>query len=596
VTSPQNESTADHADPHRDDEPPTPPSAAAGDDAPEAVAKGSGDVTAARDPNYILDRFEEALAEGHIKQADALYQRMQRPAKKTGGGSTKPMSRHTRRRLVAAERRLRELQGWQRWSTRRARRELIATVEQLTDSDLHPNAIAEQIRVARQTWKSWDKAGDPANKVVWHRFDAACTRAYERPKQHFEAQAEIRRTNLGAKQTLCAQFETLYEQTDWKHPSWRELDKSLRQMRAQWRELEPVDHKHRKRLQQQLDTITAKFEDHLERERKRDSKRREDLIERARKYGESGDKEAALRDIKQLQRDWSPTVLSSRKHEDRMWREFRQACDSVFKQYDRQREATKRAQSDNEQAMQEICRQLDNLAPVTVDDLGSAQHELSRLTEQWYQITEVSGGAAQRLKKQFRAACRHAARAVEHAQRESKQQQLLQLRDKAALCAELETAALTASLGDDELATIIQRWNRLAELDPELEAAIALRFDLAKRAAAREAEAEVALRKELRSNLDEKNALCLQLEILAEIDSPVEFAKQRMAFQVQRLAAAMGARQAPAEDSDDTAALDKLTQQYWLSGAVPSAQYAALEARFGRARQALNSKLSSALT
>jgi len=289
-------------------------------------------------------------------------------------------------------------------------------------------------------------------------------------------------------------------------------------------------------------------------------------------------------------------VLSSRKHEDRMWREFRQACDSVFEQYDRQREATKRAQSDNEQAMQEICRQLDNLAPVTVDNLGSAQHELSRLTEQWYQITEVSGGAAQRLNKQFRAACRHAARAVEHAQRESKQQQLLQLRDKAALCAELETAALTASLGDDELATIIQRWNRLAELDPELEAAIALRFDLAKRAAAREAEAEVALRKELRSNLDEKNALCLQLEILAEIDSPVEFAKQRMAFQVQRLAAAMGARQAPAEDSDDTAALDKLTQQYWLSGAVPSAQYAALEARFGRARQALNSKLSSALT
>ncbi len=591
MTDPQSDIAADHAVQRQNDGPPAPTPAATNGDAPtpsDVVADTIEDASASQRLDNMLDQFEEALAAGHIKQARTLSHRLRHDRRADGATS---IPRHMQRRLVAGERKLRELRGWQRWSTRRARRELITTVEQLIDTDLHPSAIAEQIRVARHTWKSWDQAGDPANKPLWHRFDNACTRAYERPRRHFEAQTEARRRNLEAKQALCAELETLYEQTDWKHPPWREVDKSLRQMRAQWRKPDPVEHKYRKRLQQRFDAISEKFEDHLQRERRRDRKRREGIIERAQQWKESSDTESALHGIKQLQRDWSPTVLATRKEEDRLWQKFRGACDDVFKQRDQQQQALKRSLSDSENTLHDICRQLDNLASVTADNLIAAQRDLGRLTDQWQQITEVPPAAAKRLGKQYRAACHRATLAIEQAQRECNRRQLEQLRGKAALCAELEFALLTTALSAGELAAINQRWQQFELLDAEAEATIARRFDLANRAAAREPAAERTLHEELQSNLDDKNALCLQLEILAEIDSPSEFAKDRMAFQVQRLAAAMGARQSHAENSDDATAFDQLTQQYWLRGAVPSAQFAALDARFEHARQAGYAKL-----
>jgi hypothetical protein len=597
VTDPQSDTAPDHAVQGQNDGPPAPTAAATNSDAPtpgDAVAKTIEDASASQRLDNMLDRFEEALAAGHVKQAGTLHQRLRHDGHVGGGATSIP--RRMQRRLLAGERKLRELRGWQRWSTRRARRELIATVEQLVDADLHPSAIAEQIRIARHTWKSWDQAGDPANKPLWHRFDNACTRAYERPKRYFEAQTKARRRNLEAKQAVCAQLETLYEQTDWKHPPWREVDKSLRQIRAQWRKPDPVEHKHRKRLQQRFDAISEKFEDHLQRERRRDRKRREGIIERARQLRESSDTESALHGIKQLQRDWSPTVLATRKEEDRLWQEFRHACDDIFKQRDQQRQALKRSLSDNEDAMQDISQQLDNLVSATADNLIAAQRDLARLTDQWQQITKVPGAAEKRLGKQYRAACRRATLAIEQAQHECNRRELKKLHDKAALCAELECALLTTALNADELAAINQRWQQFELLDAETEAAIARRFDLANRAAAREPSAERTLHEGLQPNLDDKNALCLQLEILAEIESPSEFAKDRMAFQVQRLAAAMGARQTHAEKSDDTATFDQLTRQYWLSGAVPSAQYAMLDARFEHARQAWYAKLSSCST
>ena len=592
MTDPESDTAADTAVQRQIDGPPAPVPAAADGDAPapcDVVANTTGDTSASPRLDNMLDRFEEALTAGHIKQAGTWCQRIRHDSHAGGGATSLP--RRMQRRLLAGERQLRELRGWQRWSTRRARRELITTVERLIDADLHPSAIAEQIRIARHTWKSWDKAGDPANKPLWHRFDNACTSAYERPKRHFQAQTEARRRNFEAKQALCEQLETLYEQTDWKHPPWREVDKSLRHTRAQWRNPDPVEHKHRKRLLQRFDAISEKFEDHLQRERRRDRKRREGIIERAQQWRESSDMESALHGIKQLQRDWSPTVLATRKEEDQLWRKFRGACDDIFKQRDQQQHALKRSLSDNENALQDICRQLDDLASVTADNVIVAQQNLGRLTDQWQQITEVPAAAAKRLGKQYRAACRRATLAIEQAQRECNRRQLEQLRDKAALCTELESALLTTVLTAGELAAINQRWQQFELLDAETETAIARRFDLANRAAGREPAAERTLHEGLQSNLNDKNALCLQLEILAEIDSPSEFTKDRMAFQVQRLAAAMGARQTHAEPSDDVADIDQLIRRYWLSGAVPSAQHATLEDRFERVRQTLDSKL-----
>jgi len=84
-----------------------------------------------------------------------------------------------------------------------------------------------------------------------------------------------------------------------------------------------------------------------------------------------------------------------------------------------------------------------------------------------------------------------------------------------------------------------------------------------------------------------KQELCLQLEILAEIDSPPEFAKARLEYQVRRLSAAMAHQDRTAQDQDTMAASLALMRTYWLTGAVSPHESVPIEARFERALQAL---------
>jgi hypothetical protein len=71
------------------------------------------------------------------------------------------------------------------------------------------------------------------------------------------------------------------------------------------------------------------------------------------------------------------------------------------------------------------------------------------------------------------------------------------------------------------------------------------------------------------------------MEVLAGIDSPPEHAEARMAFQVERLASALGERKGSTADS-----LEALVRVWCLTGPVPAAYAEALEARFEAARSA----------
>ncbi len=70
----------------------------------------------------------------------------------------------------------------------------------------------------------------------------------------------------------------------------------------------------------------------------------------------------------------------------------------------------------------------------------------------------------------------------------------------------------------------------------------------------------------------------------ADIDSPADFAKQRMQYQIQRLSAAMS------KHADRTNELDPgdLLKAYWLTGAVDNESRKQLEQRIQRIQAALN--------
>ena len=112
------------------------------------------------------------------------------------------------------------------------------------------------------------------------------------------------------------------------------------------------------------------------------------------------------------------------------------------------------------------------------------------------------------------------------------------------------------------------------------------RFDVAADAACAGGEECEQRRRRLVENAGAKRDLCLRLEVMAGIESPSEYARERMEFQVSRLSEAFGAdrqSQLPAPEDDP-----QELEQIWLGlGVLPAAENGALEARIGRAWEVL---------
>ncbi|MGB5540286.1 MAG: hypothetical protein WBO37_09385, partial [Gammaproteobacteria bacterium] len=132
----------------------------------------------------------------------------------------------------------------------------------------------------------------------------------------------------------------------------------------------------------------------------------------------------------------------------------------------------------------------------------------------------------------------------------------------AALCSQWEQATLAGHAIAAE--GVKAEWDTLPALAGARAAAMAQRFG---QALTRPDDTTLA------SNLAAKQAACLKLEVLLELESPAECQAERMAYQVERLNASMK-KELNAQDAPEDLLLALLT-----TGAVPAGAAGALEQR-----------------
>jgi hypothetical protein len=128
-----------------------------------------------------------------------------------------------------------------------------------------------------------------------------------------------------------------------------------------------------------------------------------------------------------------------------------------------------------------------------------------------------------------------------------------------------------------------RRWAQLPDAEAGALAMIGERFEVATRALDNDAGALDSLRALLTSNLTRCEELCLQLEVLADVESPPQYAKARMALQVKRLSAALSG----AKGEDLLVDPAELRRAYWLIGAIDPPRRQELDTRFRSVEAAL---------
>ncbi len=484
------------------------------------------------------------------------------------------------------------------------REHLCLEMEQLSEN--LPEVAANLVRKAQTDWKQLGAQGN--SQELWERFNNICQTVYEPCKIYFDEKANERQQNLLKRQELCKKLEEFIANINWEAANWKEIHRFYNNMENDWRVIGVTNRKDKKIVQNRFTISIDLIKSNLKTEQQRNCHERllllyqvenlaNSLTELTNKY--TGDDNGIIKEktgisineVKKLQEQWKKFTIvpGNNRAEHEFWEIFRKSCDKIFNYRKQQQELTKKQLQNHLESRIALCERVEALVN-DEENIPTIPYQLKKLQEEWQQIREEYQGkidthknARDAIEDRFRKSGQYILAHYHSYLVLERRKQLDLLKQKVGFCVELEQAPN----GNPEKFDAIQNsWNELPKLnDTELESKIEQRF-LTVCSAIKNAE---NIGNE--DNVIIKETLCIRLEILAGIDSPPEANGARLAYQVERLSAAIKGNSTDMVP-DPKLEVEEIEWNWYSIGAVPSDKTQLLEQRFHRATAAFYAKIT----
>lgn len=524
-------------------------------------------AAALRQVGGLIRKASRALDEGRSRQARGLRRAIDEALTKL---SVTPG--HINGQLEQLDSKLKELQDWKRYAVAPKRTELIEQMQALVGMNEAPTELAERIQRLQEEWKSLTKGSDaqadPDSEADWQRFHQAAQEAYQPCREHFATQARIRQENLDKRRQLVEQLARFEHATDWAQPDWREVARKLRNARQEWRQFSPTDRAATKPVQEAFDALLNKLQGRLDAEYSTNIDRKKSLIQQARRLNEESDTRKAIDAAKRLQAAWKSAGAAPRAEDQKLWEEFRQQCDEVYRRSQQEYEQLVAELDANKAKAIALCEAAETLAGKAEAQLFEGAPRMKELRESFDALGELPRSEAQALGRRF-------ARAMEHfefevAQQRSRDEQR-RWDDLFTACNEIRLLQL-ASLESADPAT-----------DPAVQVLRASVRDFIDGVSQWPKGGLVAIEEKFIGNASPDpsanetamRTLCVRAEILTDAATPTDDQPLRREYQLQSLVRGLGRSAQSAREQ-----MQAMVFEWIAIGPVPTAAYMDLLQRF----------------
>ena len=410
-------------------------------------------------------------------------------------------------RLTPAVAAIRRLSGWQEFAEEPKRLALCESIEELVENPQSPEDQYRRIRDLRNQWNELGILRSRGERALQERFDKAADVAFAVCKTWFQEQAAIRAKNLESRRAMCDSLRTFVDDYDWENPDFKLVHRTLRTAQSEWRTFVPVERNKGKELNATFSKLLKELESHLSAHWSENQNKKEALIEEVTSAlgDESMNSSELIELVKNVQAQWKGIGPAGRRHEQKLWNEFRKQCNTAFEMRETQQQE-RRSQIDAninlaKDEVAEVSKILDDkeatlpqLSPTLVSDLRSKISDLELPMRIRNRINEDLASLSTKLTQR---------RETLETRRTSGE--LLQLMDIDREYGECEAK------GEEPGSDLLQR----ASVEGDW-------FE--------KRNAEVASK-----SVFELHELVLRAEVLADIPSPPEDAGKRMQVQVSRL-------------------------------------------------------------
>jgi hypothetical protein len=558
----------------------------------EADARALADETAAREAEDHA-RAEQHAAETHaVRELRGLI-RLARAALQAG--NTRKAARFRQaiedalqaapavpidltRSLQQLDEKLNELRQWKDYVAAPKRIELIEEMEALVGSKEEPQELAEHIRALQQEWRTINKgiASDVSDDAV--RFQKAHQAAFKPCQEFFAAQATIRRENLAGRKSVLERLKAFAASQGTESPDYSLISRVLREAPQEWRSHSPVDREPCRPVEQEFHQALDGLRAILNAWYERNVADKNALITQARHLSTIEDSGQATDGVKRLQAQWRDTGPVSRDESQRLWDDFRAACDAVYQRREQAHVQQLAALQTAKAQAVALCEEIEQAGSVPATDRATATAKVREWRAASETVGELPRADTRGLNDRFeRAIARYEAGLAEQDRRDAEAVETnvfeaarhIRVYERAVMLSAPAEERDALKAAAEAFIASVQRWPKGALQ--------ALKQALARAASATLTD-DAAREKALR-------LLCIRCELLSSTPTPSEDEELRREYQMRLLMERMGQSGSPDETNPEALRLQ------WIGiGAIAPELHEELERRFLRSLESRSMK------
>ncbi len=270
---------------------------------------------------------------------------------------------------------------------------LIAKVEELAQQEDIRQAFTELQKLHKQ-WKNTGPVEREHREPMWERFSEATKKLHDRREEYFESLKEKREELIEQKKQLVQKLQEYpFDKID-SHSGWQKAIKDIEVIRQEFQKLGRINHPENDVIWDQFREVLRNFNrkkngyyKDLKKEHHENLDKKRALLEIAENIKDSDDWRATTQEMKRIQAQWKRIGHVPRSESDKIWKQFRGACNHFFNRLTEHNKDLDKEFEGNLEAKQAVMEKLQSFKP------GDSQKEsvktLKNLINEWKAIGRV---------------------------------------------------------------------------------------------------------------------------------------------------------------------------------------------------------------
>ncbi|WP_284653000.1 DUF349 domain-containing protein [Flavobacterium terrisoli] len=224
------------------------------------------------------------------------------------------------------------------------KQKIIARVEEL----VHEEDINKAFRELQDLHRIWKEDIGPVSRdqreEIWNRFSELTKQMHDKRESLYEQLREVETANLEKKKEIIAQIEVLAQEKVNSHAAWLGQIEKVEALRSQFFAAGKVPSEVNEDIWTQFknavrsfNVLKNSFYKDIKKDQNDNLSKKQALVAKANELKESTDFAATTPLMKQIQEEWKTIGHVPRKFSDKLWADFRAACNAYFEKLKEQK-------------------------------------------------------------------------------------------------------------------------------------------------------------------------------------------------------------------------------------------------------------------